>query len=136
MISNNIFVTYTLWLFGGIFGLHHFYLKRYFQGMVWSLTLGGFLIGLLYDLFQIPSYILYANDDKKYMAQLKKWFSFKKPRVTFSRFFLSFAISALMSLLLHTTFSFYFENMADFGILLIGMSSALGYYYSKSYHHL
>jgi hypothetical protein len=34
-MAKSIILTYILWLFGGGFGLHHFYLKRDIQGFLY-----------------------------------------------------------------------------------------------------
>ena len=65
-------VTYLLWLFGGIFGLHHVYLGRYKHAFVWYSTFGGFLIGFLNDLTRISDYIDYANNDEEHFSFLLK----------------------------------------------------------------
>lgn len=42
-------VAYILWLFGGIFGLHHLYLGRDGQALIWWLSWGGYIFGWLGD---------------------------------------------------------------------------------------
>ena len=49
-------------LCGGFFGWHHFYLGRDKQAFIWFSTFGGFLFGLLGDLFNIPAYVREANE--------------------------------------------------------------------------
>jgi len=54
----SVIITYVLWLCGGWFGLHHFYLKRDKQAFLWWGTFGGcFGLGWLRDFFRIPSYV-------------------------------------------------------------------------------
>lgn len=53
----NIVVAYILWLFGGIWGAHHWYLGRDNQAFLWATSLGGFTLGWLRDFFKIPSYL-------------------------------------------------------------------------------
>ncbi|KAK7483494.1 hypothetical protein BaRGS_00025293, partial [Batillaria attramentaria] len=54
----SLIVAYVLWLFGGIFGAHHFYLKRDRQAFVWIATLGGVCgLGWLRDIWHIPRYV-------------------------------------------------------------------------------
>ena len=65
-------VTYLLWLFGGIFGLHHIYLGRYKQAFIWYGTFGGFLIGCIADLTRMSDYLDYANSNDEYFASLLK----------------------------------------------------------------
>ena len=64
------FYAYLLWLFTGIFGGHHFYLRRDRHAFVWWTTLGGFLVGWLGEAFAIPRYVRDANDDPKHMEEL------------------------------------------------------------------
>ncbi|KAH3749640.1 hypothetical protein DPMN_184141 [Dreissena polymorpha] len=45
----NLTLTYVLWLFGGIFGLHHLYLNRPRHCFIWCVTWGGMFIGWLDD---------------------------------------------------------------------------------------
>lgn len=69
--KKSVFLTYLLWLCGGVFGLHHFYLGRDLQGVLWWLTLGGYFgCGWIRDIFMIPEYVKEANRDADYMAKL------------------------------------------------------------------
>lgn len=62
------FITYLLWLFGGLLGAHRFYLGRYGTAILYFFT-GGFLgIGWLIDLFRIPGMV--ENENLKW--QLKQ----------------------------------------------------------------
>ena len=55
-------LAYFLWFFFGIFGVHHFYLKRDRQAFVWWSTLGGvFGLGWIRDFWRLPSYVRQAN---------------------------------------------------------------------------
>ena len=54
-------VAFFLWLFGGWFGLHHFYLRRDRQGFLWATTWGGFFVGWLRDFTQLGRYVEEAN---------------------------------------------------------------------------
>lgn len=127
MPEKSIIVTYVLWLFGGIFGVHHFYLNRNFNGCVWSLTMGGFFFGLIYDIFNIPSYVQYANDDTLYMEKLNVRCSFRKPKLSYSRLFLTIELSSLISISVLTTFNIYFKNLEEYGVLIVSISTAIGY---------
>ena len=62
--------TYTLWLLFGWLGIHHFYLHRTYQGVIWLSTWGGFGLGLVADIFQIPEYVAAANEEKHYLEKL------------------------------------------------------------------
>ena len=65
-------ITYLLWLFGGLLGLHHIYLGRYKHALVWYTTFGGFLIGLVTDFTRLTDYLDYANNDDDYFAKIFK----------------------------------------------------------------
>jgi hypothetical protein len=61
---------YVCWLFGGIFGLHLFYLERDAHAfLTWS-TLGGYGLGWLADITKIPRYVKDCNDDPKFLEEL------------------------------------------------------------------
>lgn len=49
-------IAYLIWLFGGLFGLHHFYLRRPLHGILYGCTLGLCGLGWLADIFAIPRY--------------------------------------------------------------------------------
>lgn len=54
---------YLFAIFLGIFGGHHFYLNRWFMGIVYLLTFGIFGIGWVIDLFRIRSLVEDQNDN-------------------------------------------------------------------------
>jgi len=54
-------ITYILWFFLGLFGIHHFYMGKIGRGILWLLTGGLFFIGWLVDLFTIPSQVRTVN---------------------------------------------------------------------------
>ena len=46
------------WLFlGGIFGLHHFYLRNDARAFIYCVTFGGLGLAVLWDLFWLPGYL-------------------------------------------------------------------------------
>lgn len=57
----SILLAYILWLFGGFFGLHKFYLGRPFMGLFYFFTCGGFVLGWLIDFFTLPRQVQMAN---------------------------------------------------------------------------
>lgn len=70
--KKSVIVAYILWLFGGLFGVHHFYLRRDRHAFVWWTTLGGFGIGWLGEVLRIPRYVRDANEDPQYIQELVK----------------------------------------------------------------
>lgn len=63
----------------GIFGVHHFYLQRYLNGVLYALTLGLFGFGWIFDMLRLPVlYDRYADEDKhKYPDEAYLfWFPF------------------------------------------------------------
>ncbi|CAN7937842.1 unnamed protein product [Ixodes hexagonus] len=72
-MTKSLLVTYALWLIGGWFGAHHFYLGRDRHAFVWWMTLGGYFgIGWIRDLWRIPEYVKLANRDPDATEQLKE----------------------------------------------------------------
>ena len=65
-MAKNTFVAYLLWLIGGGFGLHHFYLGRDRHAFTWICTWGGYGLGWIRDFFRIPDYVEDANDEEEY----------------------------------------------------------------------
>jgi TM2 domain-containing membrane protein YozV len=54
-------VAWLLLTFLGVFGIHRFYLGKIFTGLIYLLTGGLFLIGLLYDLLTLNEQISTIN---------------------------------------------------------------------------
>jgi TM2 domain-containing membrane protein YozV len=54
-------ITWILLTFLGIFGLHRLYLEKWFTALIWFLTLGFFLLGVLYDYWTLNDQISDAN---------------------------------------------------------------------------
>lgn len=65
MKRKSILVTYLLWFFLGLLGIHKFYLGKTFWGVVYLFTGGIFFIGWFIDLFTIPHQV------SRYNAQLQ-----------------------------------------------------------------
>ncbi|KAF7988517.1 hypothetical protein HCN44_001090 [Aphidius gifuensis] len=92
----SLFLTYVLWLFGGIFGAHHIYLERDFNAIIWLTTFGGYFgIGWLRDIYRIPTYVNDANDEPIFIEKFKTNIrQFKKPPFSTVRFLGQVAVSA------------------------------------------
>jgi len=56
-------LSWILLTFLGIFGIHRFYLGKWVTGLIWLLTCGLFLFGLLYDLWTLNEQIDEVNQD-------------------------------------------------------------------------
>lgn len=67
--KKSVFIAYILWLFGGIFGLHLFYLRRDAHAFLTWTTLGGYGLGWLSDITKIPRYVRDINEDPKFIAE-------------------------------------------------------------------
>ena len=71
MMNKFSLIAYAIWLFVGWFGLHHFYLGRDRQGVLWLTSFGGlFGLGWLRDFWRIPLYVRDANEESGYMELL------------------------------------------------------------------
>ena len=62
MQKREVWVTYLLWFLFGYIGVHKFYLNKFGMGILYILTGGLFFIGLLIDLFTIPSQVRKYNE--------------------------------------------------------------------------
>ena len=79
VLKNNVYLPaseidseylFKLTLFGGWFGLHNFYQKKYFSGVLYVLTLGRFGIGWLLDLL-LMIMGSYKDKEKLYLLPLE-----------------------------------------------------------------
>ena len=96
IMAKSVKKAYILWLCGGLFGLHHIYLGRDKQAVIWFATLGGFLVGLVRDLFKMPEYVKEANFDADYLRALdKRRRRLLAPSFFFFRFLSSIGVSWL-----------------------------------------
>lgn len=89
MSEKSLLFTYFLWLFGGIFGLHHFYLNRDYHALVWWMFVGGYFgAGWFRDLWRIPEYVKDANEEPSYIAELAQFMKKNdKPPTGYFRYF-------------------------------------------------
>merc|ERR1711962_408205 len=66
----SVCVAYILWLLGGWFGLHHFYLGRDRQAFVWWCLPGGYFgLGWIRDLWRIPEYVRETNRTEDWVSR-------------------------------------------------------------------
>lgn len=95
--QKSLFVAYLLWLFGGVFGLHHIYLHRDRHALVWWCTLGGYFgIGWIFEIFKIPEYVRDANEDPVFIGKyIEKMRTYKKPEFSTIRFLGQIMVSYL-----------------------------------------
>lgn len=72
----SFWIAFVLLLFGGVFGLHHFYLGRIRHGILYLFTFGLYGAGALYDFTRLWQYVRWANFDKdfkdEYLARIHK----------------------------------------------------------------
>lgn len=93
--KKSVLVTYILWLVGGIFGLHHLYLRRDHQAFLYWSTLGGYFgVGWLHDVITIPAMVREANLDPRFQDEFnRKLFMERKPSFSTTRFLSAVVIS-------------------------------------------
>ncbi|GCC33849.1 dnaJ homolog subfamily C member 22 [Chiloscyllium punctatum] len=60
-MAKSLLITYVLWSCGGLFGLHHIYLGRDSHALLWMVTFGGFGVGWIREIWQLPKYVQNAN---------------------------------------------------------------------------
>lgn len=101
--QKSVFIAYILWLFGGIFGLHHLYLHRDRHAFVWWCTFGGYFgIGWISEIFSIPKLVRDTNEDpifiEKFVGKLKKY---PKPVFSTNRFIGAITVGYLFGQLIN-----------------------------------
>ena len=100
--GKSLLISYTLLIFGGIVGLHHFYLGRDRHAFLYWSTLGGLLgLGCLRDFWRLPSYVQDANVDnyiKVSKSNRNKQIS-KRPPFTFVRLVAQVCIACIYGLI-------------------------------------
>jgi len=98
--------TYVLWLFGGTYGLHHIYLKRYNHAFLyWCVPGGYFGAGWIRDMWRIPEYVRDHNNDPDFMAALSEKMRKKdKPPFSWIRLMVTIVYSNLFATLMLMAF--------------------------------
>jgi TM2 domain-containing membrane protein YozV len=61
---------YLWWFFLGALGAHKFYLGRPLMGIIYAFTIGLLFLGLLWDLFTLPSQVRRTN--RKIMHEARR----------------------------------------------------------------
>lgn len=64
----NFNLTWILLTFLGIFGVHRFYLEKWLTGLLYLLTGGLFLLGVVYDYWTLNGQISAVNQSKRLVA--------------------------------------------------------------------
>lgn len=73
--DKNPFIAFVLCFFLGYFGIHHFYCKRPYMGMIYFLSGGCFGIGWIWNVLGL-FFGFYQDGEKKYLGILQKIFKF------------------------------------------------------------
>lgn len=58
-------VSYVLWLFLGLLGVHHFYLGKWQRGLWYLFTCGLFTVGFMVDVFTLPWQVKRVNAERR-----------------------------------------------------------------------
>jgi hypothetical protein len=70
-MQKQVWIARLLLIFGGLLGLHLFYLRRDKQAFLSIVSFGGFGFGLLRDFFMIPTYVQEVNFEPNYVEMVK-----------------------------------------------------------------
>lgn len=60
----SLLVSYLLLAFLGAFGVHRFYLGKWGTGILYLLTGGLFLVGIVWDIFTLPGQLKQVNTQR------------------------------------------------------------------------
>lgn len=71
--EKNYNITWILLTFLGIFGIHRFYLGKWITGILYLLTGGVFLLGIIYDYWTINDQISEVNYLREHRSLEKKY---------------------------------------------------------------
>ena len=72
---------YLLWMSFGLFGAHHFYLKRYRWGFIYLVTFGILGVGWIADAFRIPKIIKEMNEQAEQEEELANVISMSERKI-------------------------------------------------------
>ncbi|CAI8002646.1 DnaJ homolog subfamily C member 22 [Geodia barretti] len=122
---------YLLWLLLGWLGVHHFYLRRHKQGVLWLTSFSGFFgIGWLRDFWRLPTYVRDSNDDPEFLEQLNVRFRhLRGPRVfsNWHRLVGQVLFGAFYRGLIHCAIPWE-SSVIDFAALIVPLGTAFGTY--------
>lgn len=60
----SLLISYLLLIFLGVFGVHRFYLGKWGTGILFLLTGGVFVFGIIWDLFTLPGQLKQVNTQR------------------------------------------------------------------------
>ncbi len=66
----SVFIAYLLLIFGGVLGVHRFYMGKIGTGLLYLLTGGLAGIGCIYDFFTLPMQVRERNMEERYRRAL------------------------------------------------------------------
>lgn len=89
-------LTYFFLVIGGVFGLHHLYLGRYNQAVLYASTFAFFGLGLIYDFFLLPQYVKQTNGDAIWLSLLRRRMK-SRPPFSFPLALVCYVVSYAMS---------------------------------------
>ena len=125
-------VAYFLWLVLGYFGVHHFYLGRDKQGILWLTTFGGFFyVGWIRDFYRIPAYVHEANNDRYFLELLgAEMRYYRRPSIwkNIHRVIGQVLFGYFYRALIHSAIPEEYYNLTLLTSLLLPMGSAVGTY--------
>lgn len=129
------FIAYFLWLTLGYAGIHHWYLGRDEQFILYGQSAGLFALGWLADFFLLPHYIRRANGDTVGSSAGKGLFAWLWARtLALVRFSVTFGMATLYALMMESCWDYDNEDsrfiegweMKCLAYLAVAFAAALG----------
>lgn len=117
-MAKSLWITYVLWGFGGLFGLHHVYLRRDSHALLWIVTFGGFGVGWLREFGRLPNYVENSNKPPRYMNRQKR----QQPSMNMSRVLGQLAVGIYFGMVALIGLS----SLSSFYIFALPLSVTLG----------